>query len=303
LAENVSFGVTAVPGKSKGMRLQDLVVLVAGVAILMVLPWFGYDPRNVSWFPAPLSWAWVYETSATLDEGLQRLCLVLTLLVFARRTRYGGVISATEFLIPFVALQLLLTPRAGLPVYRFMESPLLSLGCVAVCAAAALTLGFGAKRMPGWLKSALLVLMVLTFILVDYRLFELVARLVPTWGFALLAPVFAVPVMLTFTIPFAAATTQGVVHSWLGWWGVGFAWCWLFLQLAHDLANAFLSDPWEWSLVEFTSKWLMLALAFMLSIRLVRHAGSRWSRWIHSGLSDQSERITSPADRSEANPA
>jgi hypothetical protein len=52
------------------------------------------------------------------------------------------------------------------------------------------------------------------------------------------APVFAVPVMLTFKIPFAAATTQGVVRSWLGWWGVAFAWCWLFLQLAYDLANA-----------------------------------------------------------------
>jgi hypothetical protein len=227
----------------------------------------------------------------------------MTLLVFARRTRYRGVISAAEFLIPFVALHLLLTPRAGLPVYRFMDSPLLTVGCAAACAVAALTLGFGAKRMTGWIKSALLLLLVLTFILVDYRIFELLAPLVPTWGFALLGPVFALPVMLTFTIPFAAATTQARLHSGLGWWGVGCAWCWLFFQLAHDLANAFLSHPWEWSLVEFAASWLMMALAFMLGIRLVRHAGSRWNRWIDSGPSDQSERASSTAACSEAYPA
>src|SRR4051812_12080600 len=84
----------------RGITLADLTALVAGFALTFAMPWYGFQPGEVPWLRPALDWHWPYRVTATIEEGIERICLALTLVVLGRRIRYGGLVRPAEFLLP-----------------------------------------------------------------------------------------------------------------------------------------------------------------------------------------------------------
>ena len=279
--------VSTTRDEPRGMTVADLLVLVAGCAGFLVLPWFGFQPGEVAWLRAGADWEGFYTVTGTLGEGAERLALVLTLVVIARRIRYGGVARPGEYLLGYVALHLLLTPRAGMLKVPGAATPAGRCAILAVLMLSACALVIGHRRLPGWTKTLLLLVASLAYSILEQGIDDLVTWIGPAMNWYVVANFCFFPGLFLLTIPFAAAVLgdgrdrRG--RSWLEWCGIGLAIAWFSLREAHHFASAMLSDPVE----EFVMMVLLgLGLWFVaaaISIRLIRRFGPAWTRWIEPG--------------------
>lgn len=154
--------------------LADLIILVAGCAVTMSLPWMQNPWVQVKvWVgqPAP---AWYLPLLIT-NEVLTKSALALLPLALWKRAQLGGVIRPGEFLLAVVTAPLLATLvgrldwvrnssyQAELPdnlgSYWIAGGPFwyIHLAAVAVFAASMLALIFKHKQMPAWTRSTLLI--------------------------------------------------------------------------------------------------------------------------------------------------
>ncbi len=163
----------------KAITLSDLIALVAGVAIVLRIPWvFWPDPRDriassASWVP----YVWLGE------QILELSCLALLPVILLRRARFGGLIRPAEFLTVCCGLPALTWGAELLLMSTFVRSPdgvdprgpgLIGLqrraywqwqngyhwtweyGLLIAAFTAITALLLGRRRLPGSLRSALL---------------------------------------------------------------------------------------------------------------------------------------------------
>ena len=283
----------------RGMTIADLVALVLGVSIIMVMPWFGWQPRNVPWLRDGWDWDRVYMISGHMGEATERLALAFCPVVFARRLRYGGVLRSGEFLIPFVSLQLLLTPRAGMPKLPALETAPGRWGTLIVLVLSILAICLGRRRLPGSVNSALLVFSALLFAFVDRGLDDLLSWLEIPESWDILMMIDSVPGQILYMMPLAAAIFAGGRdrrRSWLEWAGMGLILAWLVLMEVHSVCSAMLSDPVDEFLKAIAIGWVTLAISFVVGAFFVRRFGPSWRGWIDSGTSPERSGIRPAGD-------
>ena len=89
----------------RSMTLGDLAVLVAGVAVVLVLP------SRQSYLPYPSDflgpWPRWFPWCFCLRQALGAACIVVVPVVLWRRARYGGLARPAEFLALFAAMPFL----------------------------------------------------------------------------------------------------------------------------------------------------------------------------------------------------
>ena len=245
----------------KAITLSDLIALVAGVAIVLRIPWvFWPDPRDritssSSWVP----YVWL------AGQVLELSCLALLPVIVLRRARFGGLIRPAEFLTACCGLpaltwgaELLLMstfvrsrngvdPRGpgliGIPRRAYWQwqngyhwTWEYGLLIAAFTATAALLLG--RRRLPGSLRSALLMTVWLGTYetapwLLRQSVFFVVTRFVRGGtlsgmnGLILVSLTRNLPHFMLFSIPFLVAVEafrkQKRPRNWLESTGMSFA--------------------------------------------------------------------------------
>jgi hypothetical protein len=233
---------------------------------------------------------WAYTVSGALQEGTEKLCLLLAVLAFTRRLRYGGMISPAEFLPGFAAMDLLLTPSAGSMGVLVFQTPTGLRWSLVVFCLSALVLGVWRRSLPGSIRAALTLVAVLSLRVAVLGAFLPVGLVIqsaypPPWPFAgnlVLAFVFALPGIAIFAASYALALGDlaggRIRSSWIEWGGVILTTAWLLAVQVHLLTSALLSDP-VWEFVTYlVLNWSLSLGAFLITVR----ARKRWpvlARW------------------------
>ncbi len=258
----------------RSITIGDLAALIAGIAVVLVLP-----TRQGFWpLPSDFVGAWPrwFPWCFCLRQALGAACVALMPVVFSRRAHHGGFARPAEFLVlcaamPFLAdsietalirlslrLQTYQSPPGfglqGMPPalieewrkgsHWVWEQNLLLSGAVAIA-------GFylARRKLPGWLLTAQLIIAWLGVFEAGTRLASrwtalLISRLIGgpignTLGVLIFAVVFLLPRFILFSVP-AIAAVHDVRHnerarpSWLEWTG-----------LALGAATFLIAEPME----------------------------------------------------------
>lgn len=160
----------------RGPTVADLLALVAGVAIAATLPWdywiHPYDFRGP--WPGWLPYVWAARQVAGI------CCLVLIPVILVRRFQFGGLVRPAEFVGATVGLPHVLAGLKGLAFLAWLrdrglkvaslrdpipvqflsdwhEGPGITVNYAIIAAAAVALVGFLLlRRLPGWLRTFLL---------------------------------------------------------------------------------------------------------------------------------------------------
>ena len=270
------------PGESRGTTLADLILLTAGSALLWVIPWFGFAPSRVAWIPARWDWQWVYVMTAISTEGAERLCLVLMILVFARKLRSGGVVHPAEYLLGYVAIRLFLTPRAGSMWALFVGSPAGIGSAFAVVSLSSLAILGGRGRCPGSIGTTLRLVAYASLGCLNVGVGEQAYRLVLSAGWPPgceipLLGLVSFPGRFLFAAPYAAAAWNSPRRrhrwSWIEWSGVVLATGWFLGEQAHIFASAIHSTPIWYFMTCVVADWVLMLAAISISLGVGRRLG------------------------------
>jgi hypothetical protein len=280
----------------RGTTLADLFLLVAGFGLYWMIPSFGYKPGDVPWLQPQRDLHWVYEVSATLGEMAERVACVLAIIVFLRRIRSGSAARPAEFLLGVVAMDLILTPRAGSMWALGFRSPTALAIALVVLGLASFVFIRWRRRLPGLVLSALAAITFFASTCVFLGIIQHLDRLpLPSgwdrwpeaWQYAwefTLQFVVRFPGIVLFTAPYVATFWNwGDAWrrwSWIEWSGVILATAWYACNQVHYFTSALFSSPVWYFLTFFGLSWFFEVVGFCLNLMLWRRFGPWFHDWI-----------------------
>jgi hypothetical protein len=300
----------------RGLTLADLVALVVGSALAVAAPWPFEMPAPGTGNFGPWLGTLSFFQSASL--ALERACLALLPVVLARRIRYGGFARPAEFLVAAcgmpsfdqVAEYLRFTVLETLHSATGRKSPLAVLAhdwerlsrvgrwelwhastnwdrtvelLVLACGCAA-ALAIGRRRLPGWAKTALVLLAWLGFLRTLFVAGQWLDDSASEGGFGaglfgLLASLvlFLVPLRLFYDVPACAVwhrlrKGRGPRLTWLEWAAMIFAGFYLLASYPVYFTPFYPTWYWGWNL----GFWPATIAAPLIALRISRRRLVGW---------------------------
>ncbi len=313
---------TAAPARAdpNGQSLADITALVAGVAIVLWLPWLN----RPEWIQGSV-WSvatWLSDPQPLLiaGEAIGNVALALVPLVIVRSARLGRWPRPGEFLLACLGLPwlaqgihdrlmlswlrqngigggMLNVPASDSHLWTDLSRSLFHEGWLAFGLLAVLLLIVGRERSPKWLLSAILMVAWLGIheAVLEWRWHEVVSALfrpfLPTDPGVLQVP-FRVclwfPTFFLFAVPATSAIIgrpgeTGSRRSWLERIGLILGAPLLATSCAARLIMLHGGQPRRGFLTEASPYVATLLVAIVLAVVLVLRLGPAWSRWLGWG--------------------
>jgi hypothetical protein len=299
----------------QGQSLADIAALVAGVAIVLWLPWL-HRPEWIRGSPWSMA-TWVSDPQPLLiaGEALGNVALALVPLVIVRSARLGRWPRSGEFLLACLGLPwlaqgihdrlmlawlrqngidggMLNVPVPASQRWMALTRSLFPEGWLAVAVVAAIALIVGRKRFPGWLLGALLMVawLGLREVVLEWRWHEVVSALFRPFSAAdprVLEVPYRVclwfPTFFLFAVPAASAIVgrpgeAGPRRSLLERIGLILGAPLLVTSCAARLITLYSGQPWRGFVTEASTYVATLFVASVLAALIVLRLDPAWRR-------------------------
>ena len=288
------------------LTLLELMVLIAGIALVLALPWGPelWLLQHSPWYDHEFPWNWESEL---VVEAIGKTCLAFVPVLLLRRRRLGGLLEPSSFLMACCGLPWAVRPmelwldKIGQayqePPNQKYEMPFrIAAMLIAGLAVASFALF---RRLPNWLRSMLLMLAWLGLyvganLVCRYLAGLLIIEVKPpedfpehgpmdfaderVWslfGAAYCGTLYAIPLLMTMR---RSRPEINSPRGWLGWIPILVASAYLLINDTSSFAN----DYFESTTPYFRAIWVGQAggtiVAVLLSYLLVRRFRAAWSR-------------------------